>query len=405
MGTWDFTPFGNDTALDWLLDLSKATEDSILAKPLAVVLASTETPDSPECEEAVASAAVICAACRVPLGKLPDEARDWVNANGYVPCLELIEQAMAALRRVIQDSELLYLWEESGQDKRWKKAVGTLLEGLTSASAAPLPVRKVKKPPTPKLLAEIVRVITPKEQSARRETLRKLLAELTDVNASLKLSCNEPPLCMLAARGLVPEAASLLERGADPNAISGLGYGPLKAAAIHGQAEMVDLLLKHGADLYETISIHRTRKIPVNTDDKDAVPFTYALGLFEAARKGSIATLEVLTAHGADLRQVDLNGSTLLHKAAEGGIADMIKYLVNCGFDINQQTTSLNETALHMAIREKRTEAVQCLLSLGADPNLTDKISGTPLDILRQFPNEQIGNLLLQYKARLSSEL
>jgi ankyrin repeat protein len=42
--------------------------------------------------------------------------------------------------------------------------------------------------------------------------------------------------------------ALLLDRGADPNARQQVGYTPLMGAANAGREDLVDLLLRHGAD-------------------------------------------------------------------------------------------------------------------------------------------------------------
>src|SRR6266446_1904508 len=82
--------------------------------------------------------------------------------------------------------------------------------------------------------------------------VRLLLERGARVDAASSNDMRVMPLHSAAAARSVPIARLLLERGASVNArqgTSGLGFAPLMEAALNGQAEMVDLLLEHGADL------------------------------------------------------------------------------------------------------------------------------------------------------------
>ncbi len=403
MGSWSSTPFGNDTALDWLAKLKESKGHSALTAPLEAVLKSKTTPDSSDCEEAIASAAVMRAAFGTSLRSVPDDARKWIVERAYVPQPKQMDRAILALTRIVEDSELLETWSETRSGARWKISVQSLMDALKTARATPLPQRIKKQPAPPRLLCKLIDVISPDEQSSRRDKLQQELASLVDLDAPLPRTVREPPLCLLAARGLVPEAMSLLDRGANPNVESGTGYGPLVYAAGHGQATMVALLAARGAQLDKTIFVHKNTRVPVLSTDKDAVAYTYTRGLFSAARQGSIPTLQAFAALGVDLHQIDLNGETLLHKAAEGAQIQTLEYLANYGLDIDR-TKNLNETPLHYAVRAQRIEAVRCLLILGANPNIVGGVDGTPLDILRN-PKGPIGRLLRGHGGKLASEL
>ena len=112
MGTWNTKPFGNDTASDWLWELEKALDESILQTALGADAKGDET---------IAAAAVVEAARRQPIGALPPKAKGWVSERGFVPSDALVKQAMAAVEKIRNHSELRELWEESGSLKSWLK--------------------------------------------------------------------------------------------------------------------------------------------------------------------------------------------------------------------------------------------------------------------------------------------
>ncbi len=156
MGTWNPKPFGNDTAGDWLWKLEKAADESILKTAFKVVVDGGENPDASDCEAAVAAAAVVEAARRQPIGKLPPEARRWVSEKGFVPDNTLVKAAVAALEKIKESSELRDLWAESKSLATWEREIGTLRSTLVNILAQPTPARKPKAPAAPRLLHKLI---------------------------------------------------------------------------------------------------------------------------------------------------------------------------------------------------------------------------------------------------------
>jgi hypothetical protein len=75
------------------------------------------------------------------------------------------------------------------------------------------------------------------------------------------------------------------------------------------------------------------------------------------------------------------DGSTLLTLAASAGNPDpeMVRFLIDCGADVNLADTSGQHTALHLAAAALSKDVVQVLLRAGADPNAEDASGWTPL--------------------------
>lgn len=161
--------------------------------------------------------------------------------------------------------------------------------------------------------------------------------DLTDCAADSSTSDTVRRDCLTVAR-------YLLEReGTDVN---GGGNGtPLFWAAKTGHADMVQLLLDHGADM----------KIGRGVGSI----------LREAVVNGHEAAARLL-AGGCDITARDRWGATLLHFATRGGSEGIIRLLVDSGLGIEEKDDK-GETALHWAACIGSEAMVRILLELGAD--------------------------------------
>lgn len=91
--------------------------------------------------------------------------------------------------------------------------------------------------------------------------------------------------------------------------------------------------------------------------------------LRETVGMGDLKKLKDLAQLGADLKQTDGNGNTLLMYAAEVGSPEMVRYLTAKGLDVNAKGR-LNPPALERAIMAMRPlKVVQILIESGADVN------------------------------------
>lgn len=104
--------------------------------------------------------------------------------------------------------------------------------------------------------------------------------------------------------GRYDEAAALLERGVDPDAL-GNNQVPILAAAQRGRAQMVELLMEYGAD------------IEVRTSKFKQTP------LQVAALKGQNLTAMMLAHNGADIFALDSTKRTASQLAREAGHKDL----------------------------------------------------------------------------------
>ena len=408
MGTWNTKPFGNDTASDWLWELEESKNESVIKAAFGA---------EADGEETIAAAAVVEAARRQPVGKLPPEAKQWVFERGFVPSDALVKQAIKAVEKIKTDSELRECWTESKSLTKWLEQVDLLLAGLRKVQSAPPPVRKPKAPAPPHLLYKLIEKVNPNEESPLREKLREKLETIKDLDAHVDGTFFETPLNLVVKQGLLPEAKWLVERGAKINPVlkDPLNCStPLEDACANGLVEMATWLLTNGAQIY----FNRTFAVFVNPLKRELKTFAIPRALYNAIHSGSIATIEVLVQHGARLVTDDLEKEfsryrigheSLLHKAAESNHPHVIEFLVKNGLSLEARD-SLGFTpllkAVNLAAHNDRKNVVEKLLSLGANPNAKDNDSCTALDMASYHDsNEAVCQLLKSHGGKLGKEI
>ena len=198
------------------------------------------------------------------------------------------------------------------------------------------------------------------------QAVQKALSQGADVDA------HEPKeattLTIAAIWGKADVVKLLLDHGANANII-GFGGEPILYQAItHGMpcASVVKLLLDHGAK--------------VNAADNDG-----QTALIGAATLGDPTIAALLLAHGAAInlktkepREGGGGKTALMTAVGPQGHVNMVKLLLAHGADVNAQDSGGN-TALTDALTFGETENVRLLLAHGADIHLTSSDNGTAL--------------------------
>lgn len=147
MGAWGTGVFDNDAAMDWCGSFVDAPDgegsedepgkDTLVAGPL-MLIAEEEEDDADIAGEALAAAEVVAAAAGRPspsLKEADDETLSdiaaWVRkASPAVKHAEMRKLAARAVDRILKDSELADLWEESDDAAAWRKVVEDLSKRL-----------------------------------------------------------------------------------------------------------------------------------------------------------------------------------------------------------------------------------------------------------------------------------
>lgn len=171
----------------------------------------------------------------------------------------------------------------------------------------------------------------------------------------------------------------LLDRGADPNAVSAIGNSALMYAAETGNLTIMQLLIKSGAE--------------VNTTG-----FNGETPLFLAIFNNDFQSAKYLLEQGANPNVKDDFGVTpLIYAAATNQYqsADLLLF-----YEADPDVTDAGENdALMAAVTFEHLPTSDVLLQNGMDPNTTDLRKNTPLIVATQHATYGIMDLLLEYNA------
>ncbi len=238
-------------------------------------------------------------------------------------------------------------------------------------------------------------------EAAEKGDIETVTAYLDSHPGAFKESSYGRTLLHRAARGGQTELVELLlKRGAEIDRGSykdGSGPTALMLAAAHGRLETVRLLIKKGADVDLLIGGRGYRTNALNyaarNGHKEVVELLIREGaqvkpadkrvmspLVFAAYRGEIEMVRLLVRHGADVDAALKNGSTALHYAVMMEQKEVLELLVSHGAAVNPKN-SWDRTPLHMLVywHRDRTDMARLLLEKGALVNHLDKNKSTLL--------------------------
>ena len=153
---------------------------------------------------------------------------------------------------------------------------------------------------------------------------------------------------------------TLLAQKIDASAPQGDGTTALHWAAFNDDLEMAKMLVAAGAN------------VKAVTRDGAITP------LFMAAKNGNAAMIDVLLKAGADANSTDERGTAALMTAASSGNADAVRVLIEHGANVNARESAHGQTALMFAAALNRDAAIKVLLDAHADPGVTTRTVKLP---------------------------
>ncbi|OBT68808.1 hypothetical protein VE03_02103 [Pseudogymnoascus sp. 23342-1-I1] len=102
---------------------------------------------------------------------------------------------------------------------------------------------------------------------------------------------------------------------------------------------------------------------------------------YHAALRNTVGVF-LMVKHGADVHTTSgYEKCTALHRAASGGCAKIIRFLIDRGVDVNARNWE-ERTPLHVAAKEGHEAAIRLLFENGADINAQDELGYTPLHLM-----------------------
>lgn len=243
-----------------------------------------------------------------------------------------------------------------------------------------------------------------------RERMASLIAGGADANVCDMIG--RTPLC-LAPTGEV--ASFLIARGADVNWNAAYGRTALTDAARCGRLDVVDVLLKHGADMtvcdrwvstpmHEAVRAGHKPVVELFLSKGFPLQATGAELVFAGAASGRKEILELLVKHGAEIDVKAKNGYTPLHIAVFMGHTEVVGYLIEAGADVCT-TTESGGTLLHSAVERGRSEMVELLMAKKVPFAERNHGGLTPLELAEELGRTEIAGLLRAESRRPNSEL
>jgi ankyrin repeat protein len=156
------------------------------------------------------------------------------------------------------------------------------------------------------------------------------------------------------------QVRNLLAQKVDVNAAQGDGATALHWAAFNDDLETAQVLLAAGANV------------------KAATRVGAITPLFMASKNGNAAMIALLLKSGADPNSTDEHGTTALMTAAASGNAAAVETLIEHGADVNAREGAHGQTALMFAAALNRAGAITVLLNHRADSGIATKAVKLP---------------------------
>ena len=180
---------------------------------------------------------------------------------------------------------------------------------------------------------------------------------------------------------------SVIDLGADVNVTSKQNCSALMLASKKGNEDAINVLLGAGADqANEDVNGDSWIHYFVRGDcNKDVLRLIIQLGanvnaknkmnctaLMLASKKGNEDAMNVLLSAGADQANEDVNGDSLIHYAIDGDCSkEVLQSVIELGADVNA-TNKQNVTALMLASNKGNIDAMNVLISAGANKTMED---------------------------------
>ncbi|GMV83712.1 MAG: hypothetical protein AMXMBFR7_48960 [Planctomycetota bacterium] len=206
----------------------------------------------------------------------------------------------------------------------------------------------------------------------------------------------------------------LLSVGANVSALNGERSAPLHLAASMGHDNLITLLLNAGADVNATDGLYRSVVAVANNETTiralvaagcpvNRLKSQKASPLVEAVKEKNIAKIRLLVSMGADVNGIDgVNHETPLCRASQLGRTDLLDVLAELGADPNLPVN--NWSPLHLATkRDVNYSVLDWLIAHGANVNHPGCRGSTPLHEAAKSDMVQVARFLISHGANVNA--
>lgn len=201
----------------------------------------------------------------------------------------------------------------------------------------------------------------------------------------------------------IPVLEYLIEQGCPVDNVSIYGESPVSVAYHSGKFELLDYLLRLGADdtplgwnpLMRAVSLGTLQDVTEELSKGCDLSATdrfgrTAFGL--ATLRGNTDIVKLLSRHHTPSSSVGSDGNAPLCNAVESGSLELVEWLITQGEPVDSRSF-MGETALCVAASLNNLEMVKLLLRYGADPNAEQKYES----IVGTTESKEIIETLLAY--------
>ena len=169
---------------------------------------------------------------------------------------------------------------------------------------------------------------------------------------------------------------------------------PLTEAIENDSVAKVKSLIKDGVDLNKPILIGEEYEL----DDYDEIsPFFYAIRKY-----ASLEMLELFLDNGVELKKTDSDGISALDMAIKFKRAEVIKFCIDNGFDLNTTTRKSGITPTMLCACFSNLELMALILDNGGEINGTDKSGMSPKDYAKKLGQKKMIEFLDERGAKFS---
>ncbi len=249
-----------------------------------------------------------------------------------------------------------------------------------------------------------------------QDLINRIIANSSEAEELKDISTETTPLYQAAFNGHNELVELLLEKGADPNIKTKAGTTALMGAAYGGHKRIAELLIAHGAD----VNVKGEDKgfleyvIKHGATGENLREFTNleTFPLLQAAYKGHKEIVQLLIKNGADVNTTIPVGHTALMAATAGGHTETVRVLIENGANVNAlregwavpMLNSALTSMIHHAPPERANyyEIAKLLITSGADIHATDPRGRTPLHL--KLNNLELVKLLVAKGADVNAK-